>query len=188
MEKQINSKVEDLRNDAANQEELMKSLAQIDEEGQLSDDVLDAVSGGAPGGLSSCPLATCPCWVCGCRHSPTRPFPFRGPNEMVLSFQRVCLLGDNAYTECTLENLNIHTLLQPFSIWLRFSAPVPLLSPEPLCSAFRTPPVTLNTLTNLLSLTRRLSIPPGRAVYPKSGFVSPATAPKTAAVTGPAKD
>ena len=47
MEKQINSKIEDLRNDAANQEELMKSLAQIDEEGQLTDDVLDAVSGGA---------------------------------------------------------------------------------------------------------------------------------------------
>ena len=46
MEKPINSKVEDLRNDAANQEELMKSLAQIDEEGQLTDDVLDAVSGG----------------------------------------------------------------------------------------------------------------------------------------------
>ena len=46
MGKQINDKVEDLRNDAANQEELMKSLAQIDEEGQLSDDVLDAVSGG----------------------------------------------------------------------------------------------------------------------------------------------
>lgn len=49
MEKQINSKVEDLRNDAANQEELMKSLAQIDEEGQLTDDVLDAVSGGTLG-------------------------------------------------------------------------------------------------------------------------------------------
>ncbi len=49
MEKHVNSKVEDLRNDAANQEELMKSLAQIDEEGQLTDDVLDAVSGGALG-------------------------------------------------------------------------------------------------------------------------------------------
>lgn len=46
MEKPINSKIEGLRNDAANQEELMKSLAQIDEEGQLTDDVLDAVSGG----------------------------------------------------------------------------------------------------------------------------------------------
>lgn len=46
MEKPINSKIEDLRNDATNQEELMKSLAQIDEEGQLTDDVLDAVSGG----------------------------------------------------------------------------------------------------------------------------------------------
>ncbi|GAB3640267.1 hypothetical protein [Spirosoma arcticum] len=49
MEKPINSKIEDLRNDAVNQEELMKSLAQIDEEGQLTDDVLDAVSGGALG-------------------------------------------------------------------------------------------------------------------------------------------
>lgn len=49
MEKPINNKVEELRNDAANQEELMKSLAQIDEEGQLSDDVLDAVSGGTLG-------------------------------------------------------------------------------------------------------------------------------------------
>ncbi|WP_077922420.1 hypothetical protein [Spirosoma sp. 209] len=49
MEKPINDKVNDLRNDAPNQEELMKSLAQIDEEGQLSDDVLDAVSGGALG-------------------------------------------------------------------------------------------------------------------------------------------
>jgi len=50
MEKPINDKVNDLRNDAPNQEELMKSLAQIDEEGQLSDDVLDAVSGGALSG------------------------------------------------------------------------------------------------------------------------------------------
>lgn len=65
MEKPINSKVEDLRNDAANQEELMKSLAQIDEEGQLTDDVLDAVSGGrgvipitagGPGGPTDEPL------------------------------------------------------------------------------------------------------------------------------------
>lgn len=46
MEKLMNSKIEDLRNDAVNQEELMKALAQIDEEGQLTDDVLDAVSGG----------------------------------------------------------------------------------------------------------------------------------------------
>ncbi|MGF7217836.1 hypothetical protein GGR92_004013 [Spirosoma lacussanchae] len=50
MEKPINDKINDLRNEAANQEELMKSLAQIDEEGQLSDDVLDAVSGGALSG------------------------------------------------------------------------------------------------------------------------------------------
>lgn len=49
MKKPLNSKIEDLRNDAPNQEELMKSLAQVDEEGQLSDDVLDAVSGGALG-------------------------------------------------------------------------------------------------------------------------------------------
>jgi hypothetical protein len=54
MEKPINSKIEDLRNDAANQEELMKSLAQIDEEGQLTDDVLDAVSGGR--GVAGIPI------------------------------------------------------------------------------------------------------------------------------------
>ncbi len=47
MEKPINNKIDTLRNEAENQEELMKSLAQIDEEGQLTDDVLDAVSGGA---------------------------------------------------------------------------------------------------------------------------------------------
>lgn len=47
MEKPINNKIDALRNEAENQEELMKSLAQIDEEGQLTDDVLDAVSGGA---------------------------------------------------------------------------------------------------------------------------------------------
>jgi DNA polymerase V len=35
--------------DPYSQEELMKSLAQIDEEGQLTDDVLDAVSGGTLG-------------------------------------------------------------------------------------------------------------------------------------------
>ncbi len=46
MEKPINNKIDALRNEADSQEELMKSLAQIDEEGQLTDDVLDAVSGG----------------------------------------------------------------------------------------------------------------------------------------------
>ncbi|WP_019991405.1 hypothetical protein [Rudanella lutea] len=46
MEKPINNKIDTLRNEAETQEELMKSLAQIDEEGQLTDDVLDAVSGG----------------------------------------------------------------------------------------------------------------------------------------------
>ncbi|KAB7725705.1 hypothetical protein F5984_25635 [Rudanella paleaurantiibacter] len=46
MDKPINNKVDALRNEAENQEELMKSLAKIDEEGQLTDDVLDAVSGG----------------------------------------------------------------------------------------------------------------------------------------------
>lgn len=58
MEKPINSKVNDLRNEAENQEELMKGLAQIDEEGQLSDDVLDAVSGGAIGGVTGFPITT----------------------------------------------------------------------------------------------------------------------------------
>ena len=51
MEKQMNDKINDLRNDVENQEELMKALAQIDEEGQLTDDVLDAVSGGALSGI-----------------------------------------------------------------------------------------------------------------------------------------
>lgn len=49
MEKPINNKIDTLRNEAESQEELMKSLAQIDEEGQLTDDVLDAVSGGTLG-------------------------------------------------------------------------------------------------------------------------------------------
>lgn len=51
MEKQINDKIKDLNNSAGSQEELMKALAQIDEEGQLTDDVLDAVSGGALSGV-----------------------------------------------------------------------------------------------------------------------------------------
>lgn len=50
MEKPMNDKINDLRSDVENQEELMKALAQIDEEGQLTDDVLDAVSGGALSG------------------------------------------------------------------------------------------------------------------------------------------
>ncbi|UHG94870.1 hypothetical protein [Spirosoma oryzicola] len=49
MEKPINNKIDALRNEAENQEELMKSLAQIDEDGQLTDDALDAVSGGVGG-------------------------------------------------------------------------------------------------------------------------------------------
>ncbi len=49
MGKPLNEKVKDLSEGAASQEELMKSLAQIDEEGQLTDDVLDDVSGGALG-------------------------------------------------------------------------------------------------------------------------------------------
>jgi hypothetical protein len=51
MEKQINDKIKDLNEGAGSQEELMKSLAQIDEEGQLTDDVLDAVSGGTLGNI-----------------------------------------------------------------------------------------------------------------------------------------
>jgi hypothetical protein len=43
----INNKVKALKEDAENQEEFMQKLAEIDEEGQLSDDVLEQISGGA---------------------------------------------------------------------------------------------------------------------------------------------
>jgi hypothetical protein len=49
MEKSLNDKVKAINEGATSQEEQMKALAQIDEEGQLTDDVLDAVSGGTDG-------------------------------------------------------------------------------------------------------------------------------------------
>ena len=47
MENSINNKVKALENGAENQEEFMKKLAEVDEEGQLTDDVLEQISGGA---------------------------------------------------------------------------------------------------------------------------------------------
>ena len=58
MEKQINDKIKDLNDGAGNQQELMKALAQIDEDGQLTDDVLDAVSGGALGSINKLGIST----------------------------------------------------------------------------------------------------------------------------------
>lgn len=54
MANSINNKVKTLKEDAENQDEFMEKLAEIDEEGQLSDDVLEQISGGAdPGKISA---------------------------------------------------------------------------------------------------------------------------------------
>lgn len=54
MANSINNKVKALKEDAENQDEFMEKLAEIDEEGQLSDDVLEQISGGAdPGKISA---------------------------------------------------------------------------------------------------------------------------------------
>jgi len=54
MENPINNKVKALKEDAENQDEFMEKLAKIDEEGQLTDDVLEQISGGAdPGKISA---------------------------------------------------------------------------------------------------------------------------------------
>jgi len=47
MKNSINNKVKALENGAENQEEFMKNLAEVDEEGQLTDEVLEQISGGA---------------------------------------------------------------------------------------------------------------------------------------------
>ena len=47
MKNSINNKVKALKEDAENQDEFMEKLAEIDEEGQLTDDVLEQISGGA---------------------------------------------------------------------------------------------------------------------------------------------
>lgn len=47
MKNLINNKVKALKKDAENQDEFMEKLAEIDEEGQLTDDVLEQISGGA---------------------------------------------------------------------------------------------------------------------------------------------
>ena len=46
MEKRIINKIKDLQGSVANQEEFMKQLAGIDENGQLTEDVQVAVNGG----------------------------------------------------------------------------------------------------------------------------------------------
>jgi bacteriocin-like protein len=46
MKNSINNKVKALKEDAENQEEFMEKLAKVDEEGQLTDDMLEQISGG----------------------------------------------------------------------------------------------------------------------------------------------
>lgn len=57
MANSINDKIKALQNDAENQAESMKKLAEVDEEGQLTDDMLEQISGGAGkfGGLIDIP-------------------------------------------------------------------------------------------------------------------------------------
>ena len=47
MKESINDKVKELQDGAENQAEFMKKLAEVDEEGQLTDDMLEQISGGA---------------------------------------------------------------------------------------------------------------------------------------------
>ncbi|GAA4043625.1 hypothetical protein GCM10022409_32040 [Hymenobacter glaciei] len=47
MKNSLNNKIKALKEDAGNQDEFMEKLAEIDEEGQLTDDVLEQISGGA---------------------------------------------------------------------------------------------------------------------------------------------
>ncbi|SDY98567.1 hypothetical protein [Hymenobacter psychrophilus] len=49
MKNSINNKVNALKKDAENQGEFMKKLAQLDEQGQLTDAMLEQISGGEPG-------------------------------------------------------------------------------------------------------------------------------------------
>lgn len=51
MKNSINNKVEALKKDAENQDDFMGKLAEIDEEGQLTDDMLEQISGGADPGI-----------------------------------------------------------------------------------------------------------------------------------------
>ena len=53
MKNSINNKVKALKEDAENQDEFMEKLAEIDEEGQLTDDMLEQISGGATAGIIS---------------------------------------------------------------------------------------------------------------------------------------
>ena len=46
MKESINDKVKELQDGAENQAEFMKKLAEVDEEGQLTDDMLEQISGG----------------------------------------------------------------------------------------------------------------------------------------------
>lgn len=47
MKKSINNKVKALQNGAENQAEFMKKLAELDEQGQPTQEILDQVNGGA---------------------------------------------------------------------------------------------------------------------------------------------
>ncbi len=46
MKKGINDKIKSLQNGSVNQEEFMKKLAELDENGTLTDDLLNQVNGG----------------------------------------------------------------------------------------------------------------------------------------------
>ena len=59
MKKSINDKIKALQSGAANQEEFMKNLAELDEKGQLTEDLLNQVNGGATSGKTS-PLIDLP--------------------------------------------------------------------------------------------------------------------------------
>lgn len=60
MKKCINDKINNLRNGTGSQEELMKALAQIDQLGELTDDVKAAVNGGGLTGSGVGPIIGIP--------------------------------------------------------------------------------------------------------------------------------
>ncbi|GAB3782230.1 hypothetical protein GCM10028818_37660 [Spirosoma horti] len=70
MKKSMNNKIKALQNKVENQAEFMKKLAELDEKGQLTQDVLDQVNGGAPLGAKS-PIIDLP--VLGIWFPPTSP-------------------------------------------------------------------------------------------------------------------
>ncbi|AKD58212.1 hypothetical protein [Spirosoma radiotolerans] len=70
MKKSMNNKIKALQSKVENQAEFMKKLAELDEKGQLTQDVLDQVNGGAPMNIKS-PIIDLP--VLGIWLPPTSP-------------------------------------------------------------------------------------------------------------------